>query len=133
MRTIFFWSKLNRSRPQIFKRPRKMGLKGTPNRYSVYKSKVHSFIKQDQKSGKPREYQYTLVCLKLGVDFLLKNWEFRVFAKQPLSKKLGILRFRQTGHVQKIGTFIIRTGLIRNIFHPKTRSEAHFFVSLHFD
>ena len=75
----------------------------------------------------------TLVCLKLGVDFLLKNWEFRVFAKQPLSKKLGILRFRQTGHVQKIGTFIIRTGLIRNIFHPKTRSEAHFFVSLHFD
>ena len=69
--------------------------------------------------------------LKLGVDFLLKNWEFRVFAKQPLSKKLGILRFRQTGHVQKIGTFIIRTGLIRNIFHPKTRSEAHFFVSFH--
>ena len=66
---------------------------------------------------------YTLVCLKLGVDFLLKNWEFRVFAKQPLSKKLGILRFRQTGHVQKIGTFMIRRGLIRNIFY--SRNELH--------
>ena len=56
--------------------------------------------------------EYTLVYLKLGVDFLPKNWEFRVFAKQPLSKKLGILRFRQTGHIQKIGTFMIRTELI---------------------
>ena len=87
---------------------------------------LHGYLKIISKKA-------TLVYLKLGVDFLPKNWEFRVFAKQPLSKKLGILRFRQTGHVQKIGTFIIRTGLIRNIFHPKTRSEAHFFVSLHFD
>ena len=42
-------------------------------------------------------WSYTLVCLKLGVDFLLKNWEFRVWAKQAFSKKLGILRFGQTG------------------------------------
>ena len=33
----------------------------------------------------------TLVCLKLGLDFLLKNWDFRVFGKQALSKKLGLL------------------------------------------
>ena len=26
-------------------------------------------------------------------------------AKQDITKKLGLLRFRQTGHVQKIGTF----------------------------
>ena len=36
---------------------------------------------------------------------LPKKWDFCVFAKQALSKKLGISRFRQTGLVQKIETF----------------------------
>ena len=50
----------------------------------------------------------TLVCLKFGLDFLLKNWDFGVFAKQAFSKKSGLLRFRQTRLVQKIRTFLIR-------------------------
>ena len=33
---------------------------------------------------------YTLGVLKLGLDFGPKNWEFRVFAKQAMSKKLGL-------------------------------------------
>ena len=41
---------------------------------------------------------------KLGLNFGPKNWEFHVFAKQGMSKKLGISRFRQTGYVQKIET-----------------------------
>ena len=54
---------------------------------------------------------YTLRYLKLGLDLLPKNWEFRVFAKQAMSKKLGLLRFRQTCLVQKIGTY---TKYLRN-------------------
>ena len=33
----------------------------------------------------------TLVYWKFGLDLLLKNWDFRVFVKQALSKKLGLL------------------------------------------
>ena len=47
----------------------------------------------------------TLGVLKLGLDFWPKNWEFRVFPKHAMSKKLELLRFRQTGQIQKISTY----------------------------
>ena len=59
------------------------------------------------KHGLFKYFLYTLGYLKLGLDLLPKKWEFRVFAKQAMSKKLGLLRFCQTCLVQKIGTYTL--------------------------
>ena len=71
---------------------------------------VHPSTKRNITNAKATLYpvqssQKYIHVMKLGLDFGPKNWEFRVFAKQAMSKKLGISRFRQTGPVQKIGIF----------------------------
>ena len=79
------------------------------------------------------KFTITLGYLKLGLDLLPKNWEFRVFAKQAMSKKLGLLRFCQTCLVQKIGTYTLYGPYL---LHFGNIQERHFWKkiqNLHFD
>ena len=85
------------------------------------------------KHGLFKYFLYTLGYLKLGLDLLPKNWEFRVFAKQAMSKKLGLLRFCQTCLVQKIGTYTLYGPYL---LHFGNIQERHFWKkiqNLHFD
>ena len=62
------------------------------SRSSWWNAKSLGEIGFHQDKNYSRNIQHiTLVYLKLGLDFLLKNLDFRVFGKQALSKKLGLL------------------------------------------
>ena len=98
-----------------------------------------------------RYYPHTLVCLKLVLDFLLKNWEVRVFTKQALSKKLGLSpkfvthtgpNFKQTSvlwfsmvdfptsHISNFVKIEIRLPAFMIFYKPQRRVDSDVFRQL---
>ena len=72
---FFFWSKLTRSRPQFFKRSGKMEIQGTPDQDMVSLVECSPwFIKQGQKSGRPREYKKNRNFVKNFENFTCERY-----------------------------------------------------------
>ena len=62
---------------------------------------------------------------------MLKNWEFRVFAKQAFSKNLGLLRFGQTGLFQKIGAYT-KFFLLSKLIHKQITKKDKKYLGMSF-